>query len=494
MLDPSLPALEKLNPVEAWEPWQPDAKAPWSMKWAGHLYRRAAFGPNLGELRLAIKEGYDATLNRILHGDSQQQKWEQILTKVGDNIAKRDDIAESRAWWLYAILNSLYPLREKMTLFWHNHFATSVAKVQRVDLMYQQNQLLRQHALGNFRPLLLDISHDPAMLLWLDSNYNVKGKPNENYAREVMELFSLGVGHYSEKDIREAARAFTGWHTDGQKFEFNAALHDGDDKTVLGHKGNWDGGDVIRIILEQPSAAQFLARKLYRFFISETASPPASFLAPLADSFRKSDYDIAALVRTILQSRHFFSDYAYRQRIKTPVEFSVGAVRAVFRVGKVQVPNSPLVSHLEAMGQDLFAPPNVKGWVGGRAWLNTATVLARNNFAQMVASGTMYSVNNGPRNRAAFRFVGGPPKQTDEKEEPEPPPNLDAAAIVQEEKVTDPGQIVDLLVDLLLQGGISEPARSKLKAYLVEGQADAKARKVRESVHAIMTMPEYQLA
>jgi hypothetical protein len=262
---------------------------------------------------------------------------------------------------------------------------------------------------------------------------------------------------------------------------------------VLGHKGNWDGGDVIRIILEQPFAAQFLARKLYRFFISETANPPASFLAPLADSFRKTDYDIAALVRTILQSRHFFSDYAYRQRIKSPVEFIIGAIRAAWNV-KEGVTLQPIPSHLEAMGQDLFAPPNVKGWVGGRAWLNTATVLARNNFAQMVASGNMFAVNQGPRNRGALRFVGGPPKQADEKEEPEPPPNLDAAAIVQEEKVTDPGQIVDLLVDLLHQGGISQPAQSKLIAYLAEAKLDQRNRRIRETVHTIMTMPEYQLA
>src|SRR5262249_25409932 len=162
-------------------------------------------------------------------------------------------------------------------------------------------------------------SRDPAMLKWLDSNNNVKGKPNENYAREVMELFSLGVGNYTEKDIREAARAFTGWHENDEDFVFKAELHDGEPKKARGQRGNWDGGDIIRICLEQASAPRFLVRKLYRYFISETQKPPDAFLQPLADRFKKSDYDNADLVKTMLQSRHFFSDHAYRQRIKSPV-------------------------------------------------------------------------------------------------------------------------------------------------------------------------------
>ena len=194
--------------------------------------------------------------------------------------------------------------------------------------MFEQNQLLRQHALGKFGRSCSTMSKDPAMLVWLDSNSNVKGKPNENYAREVMELFSLGVGHYTEKDIREAARAFTGWHTDGDDFEFNADVHDDGAKTVLGQTGNWNGDDVVRIVLEQPAAPRFLVRKLYRFFVSETHEPPDALLEPLAEAFRKSDYDIAGLVRTMLSSRHFFSDYAFRQRIKSPVEFVLGAVPA----------------------------------------------------------------------------------------------------------------------------------------------------------------------
>jgi uncharacterized protein (DUF1800 family) len=182
--------------------------------------------------------------------------------------------------------------------------------VQNPSLMFRQNCLLREHDLGRFGPLLQAISRDGAMLIWLDSNSNVKGKPNENYARELMELFSLGVGHYTEKDIREAARAFTGWRTDGVGFAFDARFHDWGPKTVLGQTGAWDGGDVVRIVLEQPAAARFVVRKLYDFFVSEKAMPPDSLLEPLCESFRKSDYDIAGLVRTILASRHFYSGHA----------------------------------------------------------------------------------------------------------------------------------------------------------------------------------------
>ena len=238
--------------------------------------------------------------------------------------------------------------------------------------MLRQNCLLREHALGKFGPLLQAISRDAAMLVWLDSNSNVKGKPNENYARELMELFSLGVGNYTEKDIREAARAFTGWHTDGTGFTFNARPHDDGLKTVLGTDRQLGRRRRGPIVLEQPAAARFLVRKLYRFFVSETA-PPDALLEPLCESFRKSDYDIAALVRTMLSSRLFYSDHAFRQRIKSPVEYVLGAVRAVYRrydeaergLSAAAAPGAGPPAD-GTMGQTLFAPPNVKGWPGGR--------------------------------------------------------------------------------------------------------------------------------
>ncbi|HXG08280.1 MAG TPA: DUF1800 domain-containing protein [Gemmataceae bacterium] len=482
--------LDKVDPSEAWQPWEPDAKQPWNLKWAGHLYRRAAFGAPLDRLREAVSRGLPATLEQLLHGEPDSEERLRFLEATGEKIAGQNNPYQLRGWWLYVMLHSGHPLREKMTLFWHNHFATSIAKVRWPQLMFKQNRLLRRHALGKFEPFLQAISKDPAMLKWLDSNSNVAGKPNENYARELMELFSLGVGNYTETDIREAARAFTGWHTTSEdasaEFAFNPRFHDTGAKTIFGKTGNWNGDDVVRLCLEKPAAARFIARKLYHFFISENAAPPDALLEPLADAFRQSDYDIAVLVRRMLGSRHFFSVYAYRQRIKSPVEFVLGAAHDVLAlVGpnpnlrqQILSPES-LVGRVDALGQQLFAPPNVKGWIHGRAWLNTTTVLARHNFAQALTAGS------GRIN------LEQPPEQA-----PAVAPAPDPAAAIRRENLTDPVKIVALLADVLLQGDIPAPARARLVAFLQEGKPEGNAldQRVRETVHAIMTMPEYQLA
>ncbi len=500
----ALPPLDQVDPVEAWQPWEPSAEQPWDLKWAGHLYRRAGFGANLIQLRQAVRQGLPATLKQILQGDPEAAERETFLLQLGETLAKIADFSvafELRGWWVYCMLHTFHPLHEKMTFFWHNHFATSIAKVQVPELMFIQNKLLRQHGLGKFHPFLLAMSRDPAMLVWLDSNSNVKGKPNENYARELMELFSLGVGHYTEKDVREAARAFTGWHTNDDQFEFAPSLHDDGEKTVLGQKGRWNGDDIVRIVLEQPAAAEFLVGKLYRFFISEQVKPPGSLLKPLADAFRKSDYDIATLVKTMLSSRHFFSDYAYRQRIKSPVEFVVGTIRTLADdLEKVEVPSAKLSRRLEAMGQQLFAPPNVKGWEGGKSWLNTATVLARHNFAQVVVSQSLGRDNQPESPVPEGALTGAATRVADTTSHTEakwaPSPAVDPVRIIQREKAVAPDHIVTLLLDVLLQGDISEAARAKLVAFVADGkpQGGALDQRVREASHAIMTMPEYQLA
>jgi hypothetical protein len=480
-----LPPLDKLDPAVAWRPWRPSADDPWGRKWAAHLYRRAAFGPDREELVEAVQLGPDGTLDLLLRGRPGATDILPTLTDIGRVTAVRDDGGvRLRGWWLYCMLQSGHPLREKLTLFWHNHFATSITKVRSSELMFRQNVLLRAHALDRFGPFLQAISRDAAMLVWLDSNSNVKGKPNENYAREVMELFSLGVGNYTEKDIREAARAFTGWHTDGAGFRFNAALHDDGPKTVLGQTGNWDGGDVVRIILEQPAAARFLVGKLYSFLVSETA-PPAALLEPLCESFRTSDYDIAALVRTMLASRLFYSEHAFRKRVKGPVEYVLGAVRAVYRrydeadPNYHPLPHQLLVRRLAAMGQALFAPPNVKGWPGGRAWLNTSTVLERDNFAAALATGLLWWEGAG--------FVPA---------EGIPPQVFDPVRLLSEEGAGGPEDAVRALLDLYVPGGVRPESQAKLVEFVADGRpagADL-GRRIREAVHAILTMPEFQLA
>jgi uncharacterized protein (DUF1800 family) len=484
-------SLERIDPADAWQPWKPSAADPWGRKWAAHLYRRAGFGASRADLLEAERLGPDGTLNLLLRGRPQAAEVLEDLTDAGRVTAARDDNGQQlRGWWLHVMLHGGHPLREKLTLFWHNHFATSIAKVLEPALMFRQNCLLRKHALGKFGPFLQDISRDGAMLVWLDSNSNVKAHPNENYAREVMELFSLGVGNYTEKDVREAARAFTGWHTDGTGFRFDPRYHDDGTKTVLGRTGPWDGGDVVRIVLGQPAAARFLVRKLYHFLVSENGNPPDALLEPLCESFRKSDYDIAALLRTMLASRHFYSEHAFRQRVKGPVEYVLGAVQAVYRrYGEEEaeyrsLPPMALVAWVTEMGQKLFAPPNVKGWPGGRAWLNTSTMLERDNFAGALALGTLW---DGPPARR--RGAAAP-------EEPAPPLAFDPARLLREEQVSSPDDIVRALLDLYMPGGVRPDARARLVAFVAEDNPTGPAldRRVREAVHAIMTMPEYQLA
>jgi uncharacterized protein (DUF1800 family) len=503
----NLPPLEKLDPAESWQPWLPGAKDAWDRARAAHLYRRAAFGAGREELAEAERIGPAAALDRLLEGSPGADDLRDTLTDAGRIAAERDDFGQQlRGWWLYCMLQGGHPLREKMVLFWHGHFATSIAKVQDPALMFRQNCLLRDHALGKFGPLLRAISRDPAMLVWLDSNSNVKEHPNENYARELMELFSLGVGHYSEKDVREAARCFTGWHSRGNNFHFEAAAHDGGTKTVLGQTGDWDGDDVVRFVLGRPDAARFLVRKLYQYFISDNASPPDSFLEPLCDSFRQSDYDVRALIKTILASRHFYSEYAFRQRIKSPVEFVLGAVQSVYRrydTGHPDyrpLPQQAFVSLPGAMGQILFEPPNVKGWPGGRAWLNTSTVLARDNFAEALTRGTLWG--NLATAGAAFsasgaaRLSAGPETSAAPSDEPVPPRAFDPARVLGEETAGSPEDLVRVLLDVYVPGGIRPAARAKLVEFVGEGNpgGSERDRRAREVVHAILTMPEYQLA
>jgi len=519
-------SLERLDPADAWRPWEPDTKTPFDLKWAGHLYRRATFGATYDQLRESVKLGLPKTLDRLMNGEEGHEDRREFLERSGELIARKDNANQLRGWWLYAMLHSMYPLREKMVLFWHNHFATSIAKVERSRLMLQQNVAMRKHALGKFGPFLLAMSKDPAMLIYLDSNSNVKGKPNENYAREVMELFSLGVGNYTEKDVQEAARAFTGWHTDGEAYTFNEKQHDDGQKTVLKQSGKWNGDDIVRILLEQPVCARFIVRKLYAAFVSEAKTPPEALIEPLAEQLRKNGYDIKAVVRTMLSSRHFYSAFAYRQRIKSPVEFTMGAALAI---SDGKFPQSGLIKPLETMGQSIFAPPNVKGWPGGGSWLNTSTVLVRHNFVHGVAASGVRADDRVGRNlsrseeileeyrlreeeareqqleaqrqaeEARLKAEGKPVPPRPARVEPElpaPAANMDIAALVQREKVDTPEAIVKVLVDVLLQGDLRDSARTKLVEFVKKDNPKDAAlrRRIREAAHLIMALAEYQLS
>ena len=255
------------------------------------------------------------------------------------------------------------PLEEKLTLFWHGHFATEERKIDDYRLMLHQNKTLRRLASGNFRDLLVAISQDPAMLVYLDNRTNVKGHANENYAREIMELFALGVGNYTEDDIKQAARALTGWRNEGLRFINDPELHDDGEKTIFGKTGNFDGYDVIDLILEKPVAAEFIAAKLYRFLVREEISPELT--RKLAAVLRDNNYELKPLLTTIFLSRDFHSAPSIGTQIKGPVQYYVSACR---RLGLDRIPGTPYFTPaMASLGQSLGDPPNVKGWDGGRA-------------------------------------------------------------------------------------------------------------------------------
>lgn len=292
---------------------------------------------------------------------------------------------ELREWWFREMMTTPSPLTEKMTLFWHNHFATSQQKVKFTPLLYQQNVLLRRNALGNFGTLLREIAHDPAMLIYLDGANSRKEQPNENFAREVMELFTLGEGHYSEKDIKEAARAFTGWSVDREsgKFMFRRGIHDYGVKTVFNKTGNFEGNEIIDLLLAKPETAEFITRKLSTEFVSP--NPDETEVKRVAAIFKDSGYNIAKLMRTLLTSDAFYAPANRAALIKSPVEFVVGTLKTF----EIQTPNLNLRTFVIAsalLGQNVFTPPNVKGWPGGEVWINSATLLGRKQLLDRLFS------------------------------------------------------------------------------------------------------------
>jgi uncharacterized protein (DUF1800 family) len=290
-----------------------------------------------------------------------------------------------RAWWLREMLVTPSPLTERMTLFWHNHFTSGQDKVPEPQLMAAQNALLRREALGSFGTMLHAVAKDPAMLLYLDGASNRKGKPNENFAREVMELFTLGEGQYAQRDVSEAARAYTGWGVDPDTWQYvwRPEQHDGGEKTVLGHSGAFDGDAVLDILLAAPQTAHFVAAKLWVEFVSPT--PDAAQLEAVAQPFRASGYDINSGLRALLLTSAFWDDENRGTLVSSPVEFIVGTIR---RFDVSYGDTMPFARTAASLGENLFYPPNVKGWPGGIAWINSSTLLARKQFVEQLFRAT----------------------------------------------------------------------------------------------------------
>jgi uncharacterized protein (DUF1800 family) len=371
--------------------------APIGFDAARHLLNRTSFAASPAEIDAFSRLDREQAADRLLASTERQAAtpppawatapFESLrrfrnMSPEERKLARQEIFRQSfelQSWWLAEMLTTPSPLTERMALFWHNHFVSNLQKVRSPQLMYRQNVLLRRHALGNFGELLRAVSRDPAMVIYLDSAFNRKGKPNENFARELMELFTLGEGQYGEEDVKEAARAFTGWgiDPDSGEFRYRRGAHDDGAKTVLGRSGKLDGDAVIGILLAHPRTADFIVGKLWREFVSP--APDAGDVARMGRVFRDSGYDIRVAMRAVLTSDAFYDPRNRAVLIKSPVELVVGTLRQFhFRTGEV----IPFVFASNQLGQRLFAPPNVKGWPGGEAWINSTTLLGRKAFLE----------------------------------------------------------------------------------------------------------------
>ena len=367
--------LHEIDPQSAWAPFQPSADQPFDEALAAHLYRRAGFGGSTAELKEAAALGPQGAAEKLLNAGESEDDRTTAEHLVAAALAG-GDVQNGAAAWLHRLVTSPAQVREKMTLFWHGHFATGAEKVQDLQLMQQQNDFLRKHALGDFRQLTQGISRDPAMLIYLDSATNRKSHPNENYARELMELFCLGEGNYTERDVLELARCFTGWGVKRRRYKFNTYQHDTGEKEILGKRGPWSGEQAVDIVLGHSAVEQFITAKLVRFFVMDEPAADARLLAPLAETFRNADLNVLPVLQQIFTSNLFYSDHAIGRKVRSPVELAVGLLRCFEGATNVV----ELSKKLKDVGHGLYYPPNVKGWDGGRTWINTSTLLGRANL------------------------------------------------------------------------------------------------------------------
>ncbi len=368
--------MKNIDTDWAWRPFEPSTAQPWDHHLAAHLFRRAGFGVGKQVIDEALGKTPAEVVDELVALDDETPEFRSEADALMQTVVSGGDPKRLSAAWVYRLLLTPNQLLEKMTLFWHGHFATGAEKVTDASLNWQQNQLFRQHALGDFTNLANGISQDPAMLIYLDSVVNRKAHPNENFARELMELFCLGEGNYSERDVQELARCFTGWEIKNNRFRKNRYQQDLDDKSVLGQTGKFDGEDGVRIVLEQPQLEMFLARKWFRFFVADEPQPANELLQPLANCLREHNLQIAPALRLLLKSNLFFSTHAIGRKIKSPVELIVGTLRSLGAAANTQL----IAQGLLSVGQGLFFPPSVKGWDGGRAWINSSTLLGRSNL------------------------------------------------------------------------------------------------------------------
>lgn len=385
-----------------------------------HLMRRAGFGATHDEIADLAAQGYEETVEQLLSPESQPDIDEALLYRYHPMAEYITAPEHARMNWLFRMVNGKRPLQEKTALFWHHVFATGLDKVESARAMHTQIETFREHGMGNFRDLLVWLARDPGMIYWLDNQENHKRAPNENWGRELLELFSLGVGQYTEKDVYECARAFTGWAFTGKSaglsyppppwlFEYRAVDHDEGEKTFLGQRGNFGGEDIIDIVVRQPACARFIMRHLYNFFVEDEPEVPKWPNEPpknpeaidlLCEVFVKSGFEMRPVLRTLFNSE-FFKESEYK-KVKSPVEVVVGTLKLTESFGGPHPEWGVLSNDPRSMGQDMLNPPSVEGWHTGGEWINSGSLINRVNFVADRLRET-----SRPGVRAMVRRIGG---------------------------------------------------------------------------------------
>lgn len=503
----------------------PKADDTWTIYEAAHLLNRAGFGGSPEEISAFHALGRFKAVDFLISPTEPEDafpipawaKDEQVQADMRARMEKRREIMrslrglspeeaekkrreafqefqresrlhglEAQGWWFRRMLLTKAPLREKMTLFWHDHYATSIQKVKEPILMMKQNRLFREHAFGSFKDLTGAIVMDPAMMLYLDTRNSRKGMPNENFAREVMELFTLGEGNYTEQDIREAARAFTGYQMDrfSGGASHNTRQWDESDKTIFGKTGPFNGADVIKLIFEKPAAATFMVRKIWEFFVYD--NPSASAVEALAGGFRKADYQMKPLLREIFLSKEFYAEAAIRSQIKSPVQYLIQLLK---QLEITEPPAGFPITAQQQLGQVLFMPPNVAGWDWGQAWINTNTLLARYNLAGFLTKGAEEGGKAMEMERVKTPGIAPAPKRMGRGWI-----GPDYGKIAPRPLREKPAELVDALIFRFFQGPVPEKARGSFVEYANSKKGVVFTDKeTAELCHLMLSTPYYQL-
>ncbi|MDA1161514.1 MAG: DUF1800 domain-containing protein [Planctomycetota bacterium] len=458
-----------VDPGWAWAPFEPSAEQPWNRRRAAHLCRRAGFGATSEELDRIVKTDPTDFVASVIRQATAAAQIDPAADALATAMLATGNSKNLAAWWLYRMLNSQWPgdnapshspLLEKLALFWHGHFATGADKVDDVEMMFDQNRLLRRHAVGDLGTMVLEISRNPAMLVYLDSATNRKAHPNENFAREIMELFCLGEGNYSERDIQELARCFTGWEVRRNSFRFNRFQHDTGSKSILGETGAFGGEEGIAVVLKQKALPRFIVGKLIRFFMFDEPSAPEQLVEPLAQLLRRSDLQIGPVIERILASNLFHSSFAVGRKVRSPVELGIGLLRCLHGSSNLEL----VARGLDEIGQAVFYPPNVKGWDGGRSWINTSTLLGRSNLVGEILR------------HDKTRFAGQ---------------SLESLAT--RYGVASPPKLIEWLDELFLAAPLGTRAKQELVEFAAQTSGNS-SRRIAELIHTLSTVPQFHLA